>query len=43
MHTRFWSETVRGSHGRPRRRYKDNVTVDIREILSEDDWIKFSQ
>jgi hypothetical protein len=45
MHTKFWSKTLKTPEkerplGRPRRRWKDSIKIDLPEIVLEGDvWI----
>jgi hypothetical protein len=32
MHTKFWSENLKGPRGRPRRMWEDNIRMDLREV-----------
>jgi hypothetical protein len=45
MHTVFWLETlkVRDLSGRPRDRWEDNIRIDLRQIMSDVDWIYLAQ
>jgi hypothetical protein len=36
MHTKFWSENFGEPHGILRPRWKDNIKVNLKEILCED-------
>jgi len=42
MHTKFWSENLKET--RPRRRWEDNIRMDLREIGWEDvNWMHLAQ
>jgi hypothetical protein len=45
MDTTFWSENLKGRElGRPRRRWEDNIGMDLRETVCEDMyWIHLAQ
>jgi len=44
MHTKLWSENAKRPLGRPRRRWEDNIRVDLREIGWEGvDWMHLVQ
>jgi len=45
MHTKFWSENVKGRElAKPKLRWEDNIRMDLREIGWEGvDWIHVAQ
>jgi hypothetical protein len=46
LHTKFWSENLKGKtpRGRFRRRWKDNIKMDLKEIRWGDvDWMHLAQ
>jgi hypothetical protein len=45
MHTKFWSENLKDKRplGRPRRRWEDNIRMDLKEIWEGVDWLHLAQ